>query len=590
MMKPIKDPAHLVNYWLREKKAVAIIVISGLLYNIGLLIGPVWQGKLIDAIADKEALKGVISLAVLFVLIIAGVQIARYFKRFYVRRFANRTNAVMRFMIYNNIIHKNERELQSENLGSLMTKSISDVDACVEGMRKFTTEIFDTGVALAGYLVTLFYYDVKITILAGIFTPVAMLIAEKLKKLIYRYTSSYRKAASELSGVTYDRIENAMLYRINGREEANTQAYRRQLKNYEKKAVTANVWENAMQPIYNVIAMTGVLIVICLGSSNITDGKWTIGMFSSYITLFAAMALKASKTAKLFNSVQKAAVSWARIKPYFQEYQTIADNTQSVDTKVKLKISGLEFGYPDSRTIFTNLDLEAGSGDIIGVTGPVACGKSTFGKLFLGEYPDYGGQIQINGKDLKDMGMSERSDLIAYQGHSAQLMSDTIYNNITIGDEGNVDQVIRMVCFEEDLRSMPEGLSTIVGNGGIRLSGGQQARIALARTLYHRRKIMVLDDPMAAVDPATEKKIMQNLKEYYKDSIMILISHRLAVFPQMDQILLMTQQGKCLCGSHEELSAGSALYRELYTLQDVTDRTVRQREKDKRMEVNQDEQ
>lgn len=590
MMKPIKDPAHLVNYWLREKKAVAIIVISGLLYNIGLLIGPVWQGKLIDAIADKEALKGVISLAVLFVLIIAGVQIARYFKRFYVRRFANRTNAVMRFMIYNNIIHKNERELQSENLGSLMTKSISDVDACVEGMRKFTTEIFDTGVALAGYLVTLFYYDVKITILAGIFTPVAMLIAEKLKKLIYRYTSSYRKAASELSGVTYDRIENAMLYRINGREEANTQAYRRQLKNYEKKAVTANVWENAMQPIYNVIAMTGVLIVICLGSSNIADGKWTIGMFSSYITLFAAMALKASKTAKLFNSVQKAAVSWARIKPYFQEYQTIADNTQSVDTKVKLKISGLEFGYPDSRTIFTNLDLEAGSGDIIGVTGPVACGKSTFGKLFLGEYPDYGGQIQINGKDLKDMGMSERSDLIAYQGHSAQLMSDTIYNNITIGDEGNVDQVIRMVCFEEDLRSMPEGLSTIVGNGGIRLSGGQQARIALARTLYHRRKIMVLDDPMAAVDPATEKKIMQNLKEYYKDSIMILISHRLAVFPQMDQILLMTQQGKCLCGSHEELSAGSALYRELYTLQDVTDRTVRQREKDKRMEVNQDEQ
>lgn len=590
MMKPIKDPAHLVNYWLREKKAVAIIVISGLLYNIGLLIGPVWQGKLIDAIADKEALKGVISLAVLFVLIIAGVQIARYFKRFYVRRFANRTNAVMRFMIYNNIIHKNERELQSENLGSLMTKSISDVDACVEGMRKFTTEIFDTGVALAGYLVTLFYYDVKITILAGIFTPVAMLIAEKLKKLIYRYTSSYRKAASELSGVTYDRIENAMLYRINGREEANTQAYRRQLKNYEKKAVTANVWENAMQPIYNVIAMTGVLIVICLGSSNIADGKWTVGMFSSYITLFAAMALKASKTAKLFNSVQKAAVSWARIKPYFQEYQTIADNTQSVDTKVKLKISGLEFGYPDSRTIFTNLDLEAGSGDIIGVTGPVACGKSTFGKLFLGEYPDYGGQIQINGKDLKDMGMSERSDLIAYQGHSAQLMSDTIYNNITIGDEGNVDQVIRMVCFEEDLRSMPEGLSTIVGNGGIRLSGGQQARIALARTLYHRRKIMVLDDPMAAVDPATEKKIMQNLKEYYKDSIMILISHRLAVFPQMDQILLMTQQGKCLCGSHEELSAGSALYRELYTLQDVTDRTVRQREKDKRMEVNQDEQ
>jgi ATP-binding cassette subfamily B multidrug efflux pump len=214
----IEEPDRIINYWKKEKTAVFWIVVAGIIYNVGMVFGPVFQGKLIDALNQKMSFFTIIYLAAVFLGSILIVQIFRYIKRFYIRRFANATSSTMRFMLYNNIVHKSEKQLQEENMGVLMTKAISDVDACVEGMRKFTTELFDTGVLLVTYLVTMLIYNVKITLISCIFIPVAMIIAEKLKTVIYRFTIAYRKKAGKITAITYDRIENAMTYRLYGRE------------------------------------------------------------------------------------------------------------------------------------------------------------------------------------------------------------------------------------------------------------------------------------------------------------------------------------------------------------------------------------
>ena len=151
-------------------------------------------------------------------------------------------------------------------------------------------------------------------------------------------------------------------------------------------------------------------------------------------------------------------------------------------------------------------------------------------------------------------------------GHDSQLLSDTIYNNITLGDGGDIMQVLHDVCFEEDLKSMPDGIHTLVGNSGIRLSGGQQARLALARALYHNGGILVLDDPFSAVDQKTEREIIRNIKEHYKDSMILLISHRVACFEQADQVILV-KDGRALCKTHEGLLKTSAAYHALFDMQ-----------------------
>lgn len=566
-IEPVKGPDRIINYWKREKFVVACIIIFGLSFNISMILGPIYQGKLIDAIVIGGELASILKLSSMFVLLIFTIQLLRYFKRFYIRRFANSTGASMRLMIYNNIMNKSISELDNENIGNLMTRALSDVDLCVEGMRKFTTEIFDTGVLMASYFVWMFVHDPWITLLSNIFIPAAMVLAEKLKGVIYKYSIDYRGKSSEVAGITYDAIENAVMYRANGVEELNRRNYNSHLEALQNKAIKANILENSMQPIYNVIAMLGVIMVIYLGGTKVIIGGWTIGIFITYITMFGAMAAKASKAAKLFNSVQKSQVSWRRIKPYLGEYKSkdIALNIYSGSTRLSVK--NLSFKYPScSDNTIENISFEAKEGDIIGVTGPIASGKSTLGLSLLGLYP-YMGSIRIDGKELVDYSEYERSQMISYLGHRPELLSDTIYNNITLGNEKDITAVLRDVCFDADLERMPKGQNTQVGNSGIRLSGGQQARIALARTLINKNKIIILDDPFSAVDMKTEERIIENLRNNYKDSIIILISHRLAVFNKINGIVLLKKENGAEYGTHKELMENSSLYAGIFNLQ-----------------------
>lgn len=566
-IKSIKNPDKIKNYWIKEKKSVILLTLFGILYDVGMVARPIYQGKLIDALIAKVNFNNLIKLSLTFIFIIGMVQFFRYLKRYYVRQFANATTATMRFMIYNNILHKEEKELNDENMGSLMTKAISDVDVCVEGMRKSTTEVFDTGVLFITYLVTLLQYDVKITLYACIFIPAAVFIAEKMKKIIFKFTKAYRSQLSQVSDITYDRIDNAILYRLYGREADNRVVYEEELEDFEKKAIVANIWENAMQPIYNVIAMGGIVFVIIMAGEKVYEGSFTVGVFSAYISIFTIMAAKASRIARLFNTIQKSSVSWKRIKSFLKEYKEIDKTRGIISKETKLEIENLYLKYDKSSDyIIKNLNFKARENNIVGITGPIGCGKSTLGRVFLGNI-NYEGSIKIDNKELRDYSEYERSKIISYMGHDAHLISDTIYNNITMGDDGDISHVLKMVCFDEDLKSMENGIETLVGNGGVRLSGGQQARIALARTLYHKNKILILDDPFSAVDMKTEKNIIDNLRANYGDCLILLISHRLAIFKYLNQIILINEDKTLEYGNHQKLIENSTLYNQLYLLQ-----------------------
>ncbi len=152
-------------------------------------------------------------------------------------------------------------------------------------------------------------------------------------------------------------------------------------------------------------------------------------------------------------------------------------------------------------------------------------------------------------------------------GHKPQLLSDSIYNNITLGIEKDISQVLKDVCLDIDLNEMPNRENTLVGNGGVRLSGGQQSRIALARALLNKNKIIILDDPFSAVDMQTEEKIIDNLRKNYNESLIILISHRLTIFRKINKILLLHNDKTFEYGDHNEFMVNSKLYQTIYNLQ-----------------------
>ena len=570
-MKPEKNfcPDRVLSYFRLEWLPLAFVTLSGLVYNIGLLATPWFEGRLAQCLADilggSETAAKMAMLVPAYILVTLLVQAARFVKRFYVRRFANNIDRRMKGILYANLVRQSRAALEKEGAGELMTKAISDVDDCVEGMRKFTTEVFDTGVALAGYAVMLLVYDWRLALLSLLFTPVSYVCAAWMKKPVQRAGAAYKKAAGALSAATLDRAQNAVTYRIYGCEDARAEKYEDALNTYEKTAVRSNVWQSALPPLYLAASEAGVLFILWFGAKNVLGTGWSvwdIAAFTTFLSCFTKLVVKSSKAAKLFNAVQKAEVSWTRIKPLMKQPEQLAP--LRIPEPADVTLETLSFAY-GGEPVFTGLSLTARPGDIIGITGPVACGKSTLGRVFLCEAP-YGGSARFGGTEFSALTPRQISATVGYLGHDPELSADTVQNNVLCGSEQEAEPYLAEAALDDEVRRMEQGLETVIGPGGPRLSGGQAQRLALARTLAHRRPVLVLDDPFSALDRNTEDIVFRNLQEYAKDKVVFLISHRLYHFPQMQQVIFM-DGGKTTVGTHAELMAAEPVYLQLYESQ-----------------------
>lgn len=566
-------PDQILSYFRLEWTWLVGVTVTGILYNVGMGAGPYFEGRLAQRL--YEILEGsrqateMLGLAMVYVFVIFVVQTSRAGKRYTVRVFANQVSRLMRHTLYHGMVYRHIEAGEQEKLGSYMTKAIGDVDACAEGMRKFTTELFDTGVVMAVYIAMLLYFDWRLTILACLFTPVAYMLADRLKKQVVRANGSYKECEAQLNEKTMDRISRALTYRIFGREQNRDKAYEEQLEEYEKASSQANIFEGSMGPLYDAISMAGTVLIFYFGSRNVQGTGWTqwdIASFTTFLACFIKLAVKTSHAAKLFNAVQKAQVSWQRIKPLLT-YAAGVENRKELApiNQVALHVQHLSCRYKGQVKGLEDLSFTAEPGEIIGITGKVACGKSLLGKVFLDEVC-WEGVVRLNNRKLEDLSEAECRSMISYMGHNPELITGSIRENITLGDSVEVDKWLKAVCLDREVAALPEGSDTSVGTGGAQLSGGQKARVALARTLSHSKGLVILDDPFAGLDADMEQIILQQIRSLLPDRTILLISHQLVHFPEFDHVLFL-KDDKGIFSTHQELLAQEPEYRALYESQ-----------------------
>lgn len=572
-IRKVERPDRILSYFGQEKAVLLVVTVTGILYNLGMGAGPYFEGQLAQCLYDifqgKATAGDMVRLAALYVGVIFLVQLSRAGKRYSVRLFANRVSRTMRHTLYHSLVRLEARQLQQENLGNLMTKAMGDVDACAEGMRKFTTEVFDTGVVMVVYLSLLLAYDWRLTLLACSFTPAAYWIANRLKKQVAQANGVYKATEARLNTLTLDRVSHALTYRIYGQEQNRDAVYENQLTAYEKASARANIFEGALGPLYDAIAMAGTGMIFWFGAKNVQGTGWelwNIASFTTFLACFTKLAVKTSHAAKLFNAVQKAQVSWQRIKPLLQQAAPEGEEQPLEPVEpADLEVRDLACHYPDQEEGLSGISFAAHPGDIIGITGPVACGKSLLGKVFLDEVP-WTGTLLCHGEDFHTLDRERRRSLVSYLGHDPELLSTSIGENIALGDPVDVEKYLAMTNLAEEVAAMPQGVDTPVGSEGTRLSGGQQARIALARTLAHARSVLVLDDPFAAVDRKGETKILENIRRAFPDRVILLISHRLTHFPEFTGVLFL-EGGRGVFGTHAKLMEQELGYARLVKLQ-----------------------
>lgn len=559
-------PDKITSYFRLEWKVLLCVTLTGIIYNVGSVFVIKLEGTLFQTLYDilKEIKPGTAMFlpVVIYLLTVLVIQGSRFLKRFYVRRFSNNIERRMKGVLFSNLLRKEREELRKDGEGEIVVKALSDTADTAEGMRKATTEFFDTGVVIISYVVMLLIYDWRLALISLVFTPLSYITASRVKKSMESSTRFYKKVASALSSATIERVENGITYRIYGTERIKEAQYEEKLAGYEKSAIRANIYSSLLPPLYLIAAEAGIVFILYYGAKNVMGSGyrlWDIASLTTFLSAYTKLALKASKVGKLFSSVEKAKVSWERIRPLMEEETSETEEKISPPLDVKMSNVSVSIG---GRTLFSSLSLDAKPGMIVGITGPVASGKSLLGKVLFKEAV-YSGSIKYGDVELREMDDKKLWKSAVYLPHEKELFSDTVSNNILFSAPGDAMAYLESADLVDEVKAMDGGINSEIGQYGKKLSGGQRERLALARTFSHPRPIVILDDPFSALDRKTEDRIFSYLEEWKKDKVIFLISHRLFNFPKMDGVIYISN-GKAVCSTHDKLMENNEEYRALY--------------------------
>ncbi len=565
----VKDQKpSIISYIMRYKKQFIISTLGGVFFNTVLVLGPIFLGLLIDT--SEGAFTTLLMTAFFYVGVTALFQFARYIKRWFMRDQFNHIASDLRQDLTEKVLSFNMNRLSKESAGDLMSRSIGDVNLFTDTVMVTINESFDTFLMMISYFVSLLIINPRITLLSSVMIPTTIILAHYMRNPLYKYSMAVRVASSGVNVSLKRYLDGVFTLRLFGREENEVEKTTVFFKEQSELTIREQILKQSLLPLYSLIAGIGVVVAFGLLADEVVAGNMSIGIFNSYILMFVTFTARSKRAADVFNRWHGAKAAWNRIK---EKLETIDDKTQKTAQKTSvstLTVKGLTFGF-DENAIVNDICFTAGKGEIIGVTGPVGCGKTSLAKALTGLYT-YSGSIKADDVELRTITDQSRAKLISYTGHEQSLFSMTVEGNIVFDDKQTDSKLfadsVKVSALRADIEKFDKGITTEVGEKGTMVSGGQRQRIALARTFYADTEILILDDPFSAVDILTEQEIIGRMREMYKDKIVILFTHRLSAFSMLDKVLLMGNGRITAEGSHEELVNRSGLYQSIYKAQE----------------------
>lgn len=536
------------TYFKLNKKSFILATIAGVIFNGLMAFVPLVQGELINAYKAQKDAKYIILFALSFLAFIVFIQVNRYLKRYFVRDFSNRMVLQMRTVSFQNLIKDDISEFSKTSKGDMMSKTLLDIKDCAEGVRKMLTEVYDSVILMLGYLISMMIMDYKVTLIISIFLITSIIVANLMKKAIFKTTSEYKKTFSKAKDVTLNSLKNEVYYRGFGVSNFYYQKYQDTQDNLEKKSIKSMIFKSSLEPTYQAIAFIGMLFVIYMCGKKVIDDVWLIGTFSAFLSTYVLVANKVSKVGKIFNAYTTFMVSWKRCSPYLKSKEKQKEIAYPTD-KLDLDVNNLSFGF-DKDFVLHNISFHLEKGQSLGICGMIHSGKSTLGAALSGLY-NYDGNIKLQGVELKEVRNDIGNNFISYVPSEVEIFNDTIKYNVAFEDK-DIFKEMALSCLDQDVNNFENKEHEVLSHSTTNLSGGQQKRLQIARSLYNNAKLIVMDDPFNAIDLDMSVKITENIINNYKNSIFVLINNKKEILKKLDYIIFL-KNDTYLFGTYDEL-------------------------------------
>lgn len=429
--------------------------------------------------------------------------------------------------------------------------------------------VINTLFALVSALAVTLSLSWKLTLASLSTLPILLLVTRSFSRQIFTRQRDYQDCLGTMSEMVQSSIAGMRVVKSFSLEDSEHSRFEKQNQLYYEKTLALARLRGGMAPIMSAITTVGVLIVFWYGGHLMLQGELSAGGFLAFYRALARLTWPLIALGFLVGLVQRGRASYQRLQEIFEAEPDIVDGELAAPPEVtgSLEVRHLSFGYGDA-PVLRDVSFELPAGRSLAIVGRTGSGKSTLAVLLPRLQPTPRGTIFLDGKDVCDLPLETVRGAVGYAQQTAFLFSTTIGRNIAYAlDEPDSKEsllTVREAAQEahilDEVLGLPDRFDTVVGERGVQLSGGQRQRVALARAFVKRPKILVLDDPLSAVDARTEKSILEAIERQKRERGLILITHRVAAAARCDEIVVLDEGRIVERGTHDELSESGGLY------------------------------
>ena len=450
--------------------------------------------------------------------------------------------------------------------GELISRTTNDIDRIRSIVSSMIPELTREFITIIGLLCVVIYQSPKLAFFALVVMPVAIYPISRLAKRMKKISKQSQEKTSDITSALSEIFTNIEIIKANNAQEYEHSRFVDENNKFFRLNLKSVKIEQLVSPLMETIGSIGVAAVIIIGGKDVIDGHINMGAFFSFLTALFMLYTPLKRIVNIYNKMQDAIAASERTFFLMDKVSQIKDGQNELNEEINLiKFNDVRLSYGD-KEVLKGINLEANKSEFIALVGSSGGGKSSLMNLLMRFYDVNGGEILINGTNLKDIKIHSLRQNIGLVTQRVYIFNDTVAKNVAYGREFNEDAVInalKLANAYEFVSKLDNGINTILNEFGTNLSGGQRQRIAIARALYQNPQILIFDEATSALDNESEKEITKAINNLRSKKIIFVIAHRLSTVESADKIAVLSDGRIVDTGSDEELSKRNEIYAKL---------------------------